>query len=77
MTELFMGDAELEAFDHHFHRTTRNLVQRVDPLPLTNEQKHEMVKGALLRYNGGGDPAYPDRVLKHHRALLEKRIFEP
>jgi len=35
------------------------------------------IRKMLLRYNGGGDPTYPDRVLRHHRALLEQRIFEP
>lgn len=33
-------------------------------------------RAMLLAYNGGGDPAYPDRVMKHRSALREARIFE-
>lgn len=30
---------------------------------------------ALLRYNGGGDPAYPAKIHNHLRALKEDRVF--
>lgn len=33
------------------------------------------VRAMLLAYNGGGDPNYPDRVLKHRTALQEARVF--
>ena len=31
----------------------------------------EPIRAALLRYNGGGDPEYPDRVLAWRRDLIE------
>lgn len=29
----------------------------------------------LLRYNGGGDPDYPNKVLRHRAALIEARLW--
>lgn len=33
------------------------------------------VRELLLRYNGGGDREYPNRVLRHLAALKEARVF--
>lgn len=33
------------------------------------------VRELLLRYNGGGDPTYPDKVLQHRSALLAARVL--
>lgn len=29
----------------------------------------------LLAYNGGGDPSYPDKVLRHRSVLKDARVF--
>lgn len=34
------------------------------------------VRAALLRYNGGGDPDYPDRVIQARASENYKRVFE-
>jgi len=33
------------------------------------------VRRMLLAYNGGGDPTYPDRILRHRAALMEARVL--
>lgn len=33
------------------------------------------VRQMLLAYNGGGDPTYPDKVLRHRAALQEARVL--
>ena len=32
------------------------------------DREHSDVRAALLRFNGGGNPTYPDLVLQHYRA---------
>ena len=33
------------------------------------------IRAALLRYNGGGDPSYPDKVLTHVSTIRDAKVF--
>lgn len=33
------------------------------------------IRKGLLRYNGGGDPSYPDKILSHSRKIRDARLF--
>jgi hypothetical protein len=47
---VFMDSDQLEEFRATFEKPAQKAILRVDSLPLSNEQKHEMVKGALLSF---------------------------
>jgi soluble lytic murein transglycosylase-like protein len=38
-------------------------------------EKTGSVKGALLKYNGGGNPEYPAHVLAHRDELFDAKVF--
>jgi len=62
---LFMDGDELEEFRATFEDPTRRAIFRVDSLPVSNEQKHAMVKGALVSFG----------VARLQRSVKELRMF--
>lgn len=46
----FMTQEQLDVFSRALAKPTRRAVSLVDPLPGSNEQKHEIVKSAVLTF---------------------------
>lgn len=47
---LYLNDEQMRAFHDTFASPTRRSILAVDHLPLANEEKHALVKGALINF---------------------------